>query len=487
MKNNAELSTGQKLLFFLGFVIMFGVKFLPAPWGMSVDAFQVLGVVIGGLLMLLVTVGLSSVMIFLALALVPCLGISKVAAASFGNSTFMLMIFIFMFSAVLDKRGIAKRIAIGLMTSKIGRKGPWYTVTMVFVAAFIIGSFLGSALSLMIFLPILIQIFREAGVNSTDERNQLTSLLVCGVAICVCIAQCGTPIGHTITIYGMRAFQQYTETPLDFGTYVIVSLPIAFLVTIAWCLIARFIWHPDISGLDGLDYDELKKQVGKMNTGDVITCVIYVLVILAWVLPGITRYLAPNLYTSVFSKIDDCYPALIGVSALCLIRSEGKSLVTYDELLKAVPLKTILYMASVLGLSGAVNNGDVGLNSWLASVLGGVFSGMSPVVFVIVIVSICILATNFIPNIVVVTLGMAVAMPLMTSLYADTINPMVVAALITGAGSYAYAAPSSCPTAAIASGSGWVNQSDLLKYGLISAVSAIIMSCLIGIPLGFAL
>ena len=487
MAKTTKLSTGQTVLFAIGFIIMFGVKFLPAPWGMTADAFQVLGVVIGGLMMLFVTVGLSSIMIFLALSTVPALGVGTVAVQSFGNSTFMLMMFIFMFSSVLDKRGIAKRIAIGLMTNKIGRKGPWYTVTMIFIAAFIVGSFLGSALSLMIFLPILVQIFRETGSNSPGEKNQITSLLVSGVAICVCIAQCGTPIGHTITIYGMRAYEQYTGGTLDFGTYCAISLPIAILTVIAWCLIARFIWKPDLSALRGLNYDTLRGELTKMSRGDIITTVIYILVIVAWVLPGISRYLIPSLYESFFSKIDDNIPAMIGIIALCLIRADGKPLITYDELLKTVPLKTILYMAAILGLSGCVNNADVGLSAWLAQVLGGAFSGMGVVTFVIVIVTICIIATNFMPNMVVVTLGMAVAMPLMTSIYEGQLNPMVVGALITAAGSYAYAAPSACPTAAIACGSGWIDSGDLFKYGMISAVTAIIFSCVVGIPLGMAM
>lgn len=487
MKKSSELSNGQKILFALGFLIMFGAKFLPAPWGLSVDGFQVLAVVIGGLMMLLVTVGLSSVMIFIALATVPAIGISKLCSSSFGNSTFMLMLFIFMFSAVLDKRGIAKRIAVGLMTSKIGRKGPWYTIIMIFIGAFIVGSFLGSTLSLMIFLPILVQIFKEVGIGGTDESNGLTSLIVCGVCICVCIAQCGTPIGHTVTIYGMRAFQQYTGEALDFGTFEIVCLPIAFLVTVAWCLIARFIWKPDVSQLEGLDYDGLKAQLGRMNRGDIVTCVIYILVIVAWILPGVTRYASPALYQNVFSKVDDCYPALFGVAALCLLRVDGERLVSYDDLLKSAPLKTLIYMAAVLGLSAAVNNADVGLNTWLAEVLGAAFSGMSVTVFVIMILTVCILATNFIPNIVIIALGMAVAMPLLNGIYAGQFNPMVLASLIAAAGSYAYAAPSSCPTAAVTCGSGWIKTGDLLKYGLISAVSAIFFSCLIGIPMGLAL
>ena len=483
--SKSEMTRGKFLVFAIGFIIMFGVKLLPPPWGMSSAAFQVFGVVIGGLIMLFVTVGLSSVMIFLALSLIPELGVGTVAAQSFGNSTFMLMMFIFMFSSVLDKRGIAKRIAIGLMTSRIGRKGPWYTVTMIFVAAFIIGSFLGSALSLMIFLPILVQIFRETGSGSPEQKSPITSLLVCGVAICVCIAQCGTPIGHTITIYGMRAYEQYTGGSLDFGTYCAISLPVAILTVIAWCLIARFIWKPDLSAMSGLDYDRLRAEVTAMNRGDKIATAIYVLVILAWVIPGVSRYLIPSLYNAVFSKIDDNIPAMIGISALCLIRSEGKPLITYDELIKTVPFKTILYMAAVLGLSGCVNNADVGLSAWLAEVLGDAFSGMGVVTFVIVIVTICILATNFMPNMVVVTLGMAVAMPLMTGIYDGQFSPMVVGALITAAGSYAYAAPSACPTAAIACGSGWIDYADLLKFGLISAVTAIIFSCAVGIPLGF--
>lgn len=107
--------------------------------------------------------------------------------------------------------------------------------------------------------------------------------------------------------------------------------------------------------------------------------------------------------------------------------------------------------------------------------------------FVILIIAVCILLTNFVPNVVVVTLGMSVAMPLVSTIYTGQVSPLMVAALITAGGSYAYAAPSACPTSAIACGTEWMKQGELLKWGMVSAVSAIIVSCLVGMPIGMLL
>lgn len=479
---------GTVIVIICSVILMFGSKLVPPMFGLSSGGFQVMGTLIGAIMLLLIDTGWPVALIFFSLCIIPELGPASVVASSLGSTTIFFCVFCFAFSYVLTHTGLAKRIAISLMTSKISRKGPWWLITMIFVGSFLLASFLPGALTFMIFLPIVSNIFEEVGCRKGEKISGMTSLLVVGVAICTCIAQCGTPISHTVTMFGMNAYQNYTGEILDFGTYVLICLPVAILVVIAWCLIARFLWKPDVSMLEGLNYDSLKKECGPMGKGEKITAAVYILVLLGWILPGLMRYISPALYQSFFSLIQDSYPPLIGLLVLCFCRDENqKPIINFSDALRSVSLSTIMYLAVVLALSAAVSNKELGITAWMAQTFGGVFSGVSPMLFVILIVAFCILLTNFIPNIVVVTLGMSVAMPLISTMYAGQVSPMMVAALITAGGSYAYAAPSSCPTSAIVCGTGWINQQDLFKWGLVSAVSAILFSCVVGIPIGMVL
>lgn len=485
--NENRFAIGRTTLIICSILFMFGSKLVPPMFGLSNGGFQVLGTLIGGVLLLLIDTGWSVALIFFSLCIIPELGMTTVLTSSLGSSTIFFFIFCFAFSWILAERGIAKRIAIGLMTSKIGRKGPWWTITMLFAACFLVACFLSSTLSFMIFLPIIYKIFEAVGCKQ-EEDSEFTSLLIAGVVICVCVAQCATPIAHTITIFGMNSYQNYTGEIMDFGTYVLICMPVAVLVVTAWCLIARFLWNPDVSLLESLDHDILAEECGPMGKGEKITAGVYVLVLLGWIVPGFSRYLSPELYANLFSKIGDAYPPLIGLLVLCFFRDENKKhIINYGDAMKSVSLNTIMYLAAVLALSAAVSSKEIGISDWMASTLGTFFNGVSPIVFTVLIVTGCILLTNFIPNMVVVTLGISIAMPVVSTMYAGQISPLMVAALITAAGSYAYATPSSCPTAAVACGTGWIKQGLLFKWGMVSAVTAIVFSCLVGIPIGILL
>lgn len=154
---------GKTILSILGFLLMFGSKLMPPLFGLSGAGVQVIGTLFGGVCLLLVDTGWSTALIFVSLAMIPEIGLNSVLGSSLGSSTMFFCIFCFAFSSVLSKKGLAKRIAIGLMTSKIGRKGSWWTITMIFIAAFLLASFLAGALTFMIFLPIIYKIFEEIG------------------------------------------------------------------------------------------------------------------------------------------------------------------------------------------------------------------------------------------------------------------------------------------------------------------------------------
>ena len=74
----------------------------------------------------------------------------------------------------------------------------------------------------------------------------------------------------------------------------------------------------------------------------------------------------------------------------------------------------------------------------------------------------------------------AVAMPLVTTVFAGEISPIVIAILITTGASYAFATAPATPPAAIIADSGWVESGKMLKYGMIAAVIAVVCIATIG-------
>ena len=100
----------------------FGLRFLPAPQGLSQDAFGLIGIFAGSLLLWL-TIGIDwpSVLCLFALALLPKFGFSNTFNSSFGNSTFIFLLFTFVCTYAVSKTPIIKRIAIGFISNKFAQ------------------------------------------------------------------------------------------------------------------------------------------------------------------------------------------------------------------------------------------------------------------------------------------------------------------------------------------------------------------------------
>ena len=472
----------QVVMIVVATILMFGPKFITPPTGLSESGFQVLGILIGGLILWLgVAVDWPSMYVLFALMTVPALTVKQVIQASYGNDTAVFRVFCFMMSACLTESGIAKRIAIWFLTNRLSRKGPWYTVAMYFTAAFVINTCLSASPGMMIFLPILTEMLQQIGCEK-NKTEPLTAMMMLGTVIVMQAANASTPIGHAMSLQGMSTFNSMTGLTLDFFSFVATLLPLGVASVILWFALAKFLWRPDVSKLKNVDFDGLAASCGKMTKKELYSAFFYVACIVLWLLPGLGRYI-PVL--SGLSAVDQCFPPMVALFLMNFIRDENhEPVLAFQDAVKNVNWNMYMFIGSIMALGSFLSNADVGVSSWLSTVLGPIVANISPLVFMIIMVMFAILFTNLVANAVVIGVTFAIAMPLCMGIYADGINIMVMGLLLTHASQLALATPPSTPTAGIAAESGWVTTPVMFKWGMIYAVLAGIMICLIGIPIG---
>lgn len=480
-----KYSTSKVIISIIALVCIAIPFCIAAPSGMTQSIFQILGITVGGLLFwLFVSVDWPNLLILLSLMLVPELGPKTVIANSLGNSTVFFLILCFLLSGSLVKTGVARRVAIWFITSRNARRGPWHTIIMIYLSVFVLASLLSATATLMIFLPILYIIFNELGYSKEDNAV-LPSVLVCSLVIIAQIAQAATPISHAMTIIGMSTYTTYTEGTIDFLEYCALCLPIALLSLVAWCLISRFMIKPKTDRLTSIDYDSIKATLPEKSPQERIAAIIYIVVIISWALPGLAKYVFPK--ATFLTKINQNYVPIIGIVLLQVIKINGEPVYQFKEGLKNVPWSLIFFMGAILALGSAFNNSDIGMSAWLSASIGPAVSGMSPTVFLVVITCATMLLTNVMSNAVCIAVMHAVAMPLIATVFAGQIPPALASMLITTSASYAFATPPATPPAAIAADSGWLPPKRMLLYGFLETVAAILIACLVGIPLGRAI
>ena len=477
-------SPKEWILILIATFFMFATRFMPPPEGLSQSGFQVLGILIGGLILWLgVAVDWCSLYVLFALMTVPALTVNQVISASYGNSTAVFLVFCFMMSACLIKSGIAKRIAIWFLTNKLARKGPWWTIAMYFLATFVINSCLSASPGIMIFLPILTEMLQEIGYEKGKPKG-LTIMMMMGTCIVAQAANAATPIGHAMSLQGMSTYASMTGSAIGFFEFVATLLPLGFLSAVLWFLIAKFIWRPDVSALANVDFDRLSKSTGTVTKKEKVSLFFYAACIILWILPGLTRYISPDVLAPIFKPIDQCFPPLVSLFLMNFIRDEeGEKVLDFKDAVKNVNWNMYMFIGSIMSLGAFLSNTDVGLSTWMSTALEPLVSGISPLVFFVIMVMFGVIFTQFVANAVVIAITFTIAMPLCMGVYAGQINTLAVGLLLTHVAQLAVATPPSTPTAAVAGESGWVELPVMFRWGMLYSVIIGALVCVLGIPL----
>lgn len=480
MKKDAKT---QWMWLAIGIAIMLVFRFLPAPAGLSASGMQVIGILVGGIVLWL-TLGTTwtSMFVLFALCTVTDLTVRGVYSGSFGHTTVVLMVYCYMLAACLTKSGVARRIAIWFLTNKIARKSPWGCVAMFMSAVFVLNSLLPSSAGILVTLPILTEMLIEVGCEQ-GKPTGLTCYMALGCVVMGCLANGANPIAHAVTIQGMGYFNSFTGGTIDFFQMVSVLEPVAIICAVIYYLVGRYIWKPDVSALSALDYDSLAASVGPMTKKARWSAWMYALVVIMWVIPGVSKYIAPGAYVFL-SKIDQTYPPIIALVIMALVEVDGEKVLDFKDAMANASWGIFLFIASVMAVGSAMSNADIGISAWLAEVMSPMFSGISPTMFIIIAVVFLVTLTNFTSNSVVVALGFTIFMPLCTTVYADTINTTLMGLMIINASQHSWATPPATPANAIAIGSGWLDTGEMFKWGMLVAGINCVILVVVGQLLG---
>lgn len=483
--NTAKQRTSalQWIMLALSVLAIMLTKLLPAPEGLSDAGFQILGILVAAILLFLTWgTGWTSMAVVFAMLTLPGVGAGQVTQATFGNNTVVFLLFCFMLAACLTESGAARRIAVWFLTNRLARKSPWWTIAMYFAAVYALDFVLSASTCIMILLPILLSMFESVGLERSDRCKLSSALLLCTVVVAQ-LANGANPISHAVTIQGFSLYESYVGAEMDFFTFCAVSTPITLITTLLVFLLLRFVWKPDVSAFKRINYDELSASCGEFNRREKLSVFFYLLCVVFWLLPGLSDYIWPAA-SGVLGKINNCFPPLAVLFLMNFIKVDGKPILAWGDAVKAVSWPTFMFIASIMGLGSFLGNTSFGISDWLSNVLAPIFTNVSPILFVFVMVLIVNVLTNFCSNSVALSVVYAIALPLCLGVYSGSVNPALLSILITSSAQNGWATAPASPTAAVAYASGWGNSRHILVWGLIIMVVQIAVCMLWGAAMG---
>ena len=461
----------------ISIILCFVGQFIPSINGLSSDAFGVIFIFIGVLLLWL-TIGIDwpSLLCLFALGFIDKFGFNKVLSSSFGNSTFAFLLFTFICTYALSKTSLIKRIALTFVNFKIAQKNSYLFIFFFLLATLILGLFISPSVLFVILLPILNEIISLLNIEKDDK---ISKVLMLGLGFTVSISSGMTPIAHVFPILAINAANIEVST----FEYIAIAFPAGLVLFLLTYLVLILCIRPKKDGLNFENVANLKKSLQKLDKKDIITLIIFISVLVLWIVPSIFEFIYYPIY-EFFNKYGTIMPPLLGTILLCVIRVEEKPLLEVGDAFKnGVPWASLIMCAATLALGEAIKSEDIGLIAYLQTNLGNSLVSLSPIILLIIFALWAAIQTNLSSNMVTATLVGTVASTVIASTF-STLNLEATICIIGMLSSFAFATPPSMPHIAIISSSEALSTKEVFIYGLIIMLLSVLVALLISYPIG---
>lgn len=461
----------------ISIILCFVGQLIPSVNGLSSDAFGVIFIFIGVLLLWL-TIGIDwpSLLCLFALGFIGKFGFNKVLTSSFGNSTFAFLLFTFVCTYALSKTSLIKRIALTFVNFKIAQKNSYLFIFFFLLATLILGLFISPSVLFVILLPILNEIISLLNIEKDDK---ISKVLMLGLGFTVSISSGMTPIAHVFPILAINAANIEVST----FEYIAIAFPAGLVLFLLTYLVLILCIRPKKDGLNFENVANLKKSLQKLDKKDIITLIIFISVLVLWIVPSIFEFIYYPIY-EFFNKYGTIMPPLLGTILLCVIRVGEKPLLEVGDAFKnGVPWASLIMCAATLALGEAIKSEDIGLITYLQTNLGNSLVSLSPIILLIIFALWAAIQTNLSSNMVTATLVGTVASTVIASTF-STLNLEATICIIGMLSSFAFATPPSMPHIAIISSSETLSTKEVFIYGLIIMLLSILVALLISYPIG---
>ncbi len=385
------------------------------------------------------------------LALFPLFGILSPddIALAYGNKLVLLMLGGFMLSAAMEKSGVHKRIALG-MVNLFGHSSGRRLVFGFMTASAVLSMWISNAATTLMLLPIVMAV-----VSQTTNRKLQIALLL-SIAYGASVGGVATPIGTPSNLVFMGIYKQATGMDIGFLDWMRMATPVVFIML----PIVGFWLTRDIGSIEPIGLP----SVGTWRKEESRTLLVFGMTALFW----ITRQQPFGGWVGfvegqgiLLPYANDASIAFIGVLFLFVLPSdqEGK-LLDWNTVTK-IPWGVLILFAGGLCLASAFKS------SGLSALLGNSMSSLGTLPVLLSITSICLVIT-FLTEVTSNTATTTILLPILV-IAANTANvePKLFMIPATISASFAFMLPVATPPNAIVFSSGKFSVREMAKEGFI--------------------
>lgn len=464
------------IAFFL--IITFGVGMLPPFAQITELGMRVLGVFLGVIYAwCFIALDWPSI---LALCLLTAVGYGEGGDALFLSGwsfqTIPQLVLSFILAEGIAQTQLTNYVADKVLSLKIFKGRPFVLIAGILITLAILNILQCTYAALFLLWGVAYSISDRAGFPKKNIFN--TIIITSSIAIFVW-ANYIFPFNPGPLMQISFFKQALPDQEIPFVSWIIVWLTYTLIYCLAWPLIIKFLFRPDLSAIGNIDLSETYKGTSKMNPDQKFGMAVLISFVIAMFLPQIL----PDdwFITQLFAKLG--LTGCLGIAVVIMAgykKAEGEAFLTLQSAAKAISWNVIWLLVATEPLASAFNAEECGILSSLMTVITPLLTTLSPSVFLIICMLVLGLATQVVHNMVLIV----VFVPLLCPLYIQMGgNPYVMFLGLMVAMNAAFATPAASWNSALMFGAENTLTSKIYLHGFLHFVFSLLLFLFIGMPL----
>ncbi len=477
-------SHSKRVGFLGGLAVFLVLLFIPAPEGLSEEAWRTAAVtILMGIWWITEAIPISATAL-LPIVLFPVLGVGSISSATtpYANPLIFLFMGGFIIAVAMEKWQLHRRIAISIL-SVVGVKPSSIIIGFIISSSFL-SMWVSNTATAIMMLPIAVSILDL--VNTDDKKGKINFeiVLILCIAYACNIGGMGTLIGTPPNALLAGFLNENYGIEISFLQWMMVGVPIMLIsLPIMYFVLTKLVYPIKLQELEG-GKDLIKNQMdslGSISGQEKKVAIVFISAALLWIFRPLIGDLIPGL--------SDAGIAILASVVLFMIPSgnhDREGLLIWSDT-KRLPWGVLILFGGGLSMASAISS--TGLATWIGNGIGGLNAW--PIVLIIVIViALIVFLTEMTSN----TASTAAFLPILASVAIGLgQNPLLLAIPTVFGASCAFMLPVATPPNAIVYGSGKITIPEMSKAGLwlnmifivlLSVASLTLISWVFGIELG---
>ena len=457
-------------------LVFFGVLLAPFD-SLSPEAHR-LAAVLGLVITLWVTEALPlavTALIGPTLAVILQVATVREGFAPMANPLIFLFIGSFILAQGLFVHRVNERIAYGVLSMKfIGARPTRILIAYGALAAFLSAWMSNTATAAML-VPIGMSLVAFMETEGKLSRSYGTALMLMTAYGCS-RGGMATPVGTPPNLIAIGMLDDLLGIRITFVEWMLMAVPVMLVLMGIVFVYLNWIGRTGVKEIPGAEQiiAERQRALGPWRRGELNAVIAFSVTIFLWVGPGMLPILLGREHPftrTVLASMPEAVAALTGAFLLFLlpISKRRRSTITWKQAAQ-------IDWGTILLFGGGLSLGTLSASTGLAQAMGETITGLLPTNDVVPLTFAAALFTVFLSETMSNTAATNIAIPIVISIAqaanVDPVTPAVAAAL---AASVAVVLPVSTPPNAIVYASGRVPITDMIKYGLLMDLLAVIL------------